>query len=77
MLKKTSLLFAIPLVVTLGACTQADQHEVACIGGTLTGAAIGGAIGNRFGGGRGQSIMTGAGAFAGAATAANSMNCVR
>jgi uncharacterized protein YcfJ len=76
-IRKFSLVMALPLVVSIGACTQADQHEVACIGGTLTGAAIGGAIGNRFGGGRGQTIMTGAGAFAGAATAANSMNCVR
>ena len=59
------------------ACTSNPQvqHEVACVGGTLAGAALGGAIGNRFGGGTGQTIMTAAGAFAGGATAAKGLNC--
>lgn len=42
------------------------QHEIACLGGTLGGAILGGAVGNQFGGGRGQDIMTGAGAAGGA-----------
>ncbi|MEO9575040.1 MAG: hypothetical protein ABJ263_17295 [Tateyamaria sp.] len=75
MIRKISLAMALPLVITLGACAPASQHEVACVGGTFTGAVIGGAIGNRFGGGSGNSIMTGAGAFTGAVAASNSLNC--
>lgn len=64
------------LVATAACANNPEvQHEVACVGGTLAGAAIGGAIGNRFGGGSGQTIMTAAGAFAGGATAAKGMNC--
>ncbi|WP_425045117.1 glycine zipper 2TM domain-containing protein [Primorskyibacter sp. S87] len=65
------------VLVTAAACAPQNptQHEVACVGGTLTGAAIGGAIGNRFGGGTGQTIATAAGAFAGGATAVRAMNC--
>jgi outer membrane lipoprotein SlyB len=64
-------------LVGYSACTQnpSAQHEVACVGGSLTGAVIGGAIGNRFGGGSGQTIATAAGAFAGGAAAARRMNC--
>nr|WP_321249800.1 glycine zipper 2TM domain-containing protein [uncultured Ruegeria sp.] len=43
----------------------ARQHEIACLSGTLGGALIGGAIGNQFGGGSGQTILTAAGAAAG------------
>ena len=65
------------LVATSATCapTTPAQHEVACVGGTLAGAAIGGAIGNRFGGGSGQTIATAAGAFAGGATTARTMGC--
>ncbi len=61
----------------MAACSPSTpaQHEVACVGGTLAGAALGGAIGNRFGGGRGQTLMTAAGVFAGGATAATAMDC--
>lgn len=61
----------------VAACTPRTpaQHEVACVGGTLAGAALGGAIGNRFGGGRGQTLMTAAGVFAGGATTAVAMDC--
>ncbi|WP_170401194.1 glycine zipper 2TM domain-containing protein [Ruegeria arenilitoris] len=44
----------------------ARQHEIACLSGSLGGALIGGAIGNQFGGGSGKSILTAAGAAAGA-----------
>ncbi|MEX0306338.1 MAG: glycine zipper 2TM domain-containing protein [Ruegeria sp.] len=43
----------------------ARQHEIACLSGTIGGALIGGAIGNQFGGGSGQAILTAAGAAAG------------
>jgi uncharacterized protein YcfJ len=42
------------------------QHEIACLGGTVGGALIGGAIGNQFGGGTGRDILTAGGAAAGA-----------
>ena len=78
MISRLTMILAVPAVVTLAACTSpAAQHEAGCIAGTLAGGAIGGAIGNRFGGGTGQTILTGTGAFIGAASAANSMNCVR
>ncbi|CUH45074.1 hypothetical protein [Ruegeria atlantica] len=44
---------------------QARQHEIACLGGTLGGALIGGAIANQFGGGSGKDILTAAGAVTG------------
>ena len=44
----------------------ARQHEIACLSGSLGGALIGGAIGNQFGGGSGQDILTAGGAAAGA-----------
>ncbi|MGI9368202.1 MAG: glycine zipper 2TM domain-containing protein [Ruegeria sp.] len=46
----------------------ARQHEIACLSGTLGGALIGGVIGNQFGGGSGQDILTAAGAVAGGAS---------
>lgn len=55
--------------------TPEAQHEMACVGGTLGGMVLGGAIGNRFGGGSGQAILTGAGAYAGGVTAATQLNC--
>lgn len=76
MLQKIGLFLTIPAIISLSACTSpAAQHEVACVGGTLTGAVIGGAIGDRFGGGSGRTILTAAGAFTGGAAAASSMNC--
>lgn len=42
------------------------QSQLRCAGGTLAGAAIGAAAGNRFGGGRGQDIATAAGGGVGA-----------
>lgn len=42
------------------------EHEISCLSGTIGGALIGGAIGNQFGGGAGKSILTAAGAGAGA-----------
>lgn len=42
------------------------QHEIACMTGTVGGALIGGAVGNQFGGGSGQDILTAGGAAGGA-----------
>ena len=76
MLHKLGILLTVPARISISACSSpATQHEVACVGGTLTGAAIGGAIGNRFGGGNGNTIMTAAGAFTGGAATATRMNC--
>ncbi|MEM8538765.1 MAG: hypothetical protein AAGF56_13005 [Pseudomonadota bacterium] len=78
MLKQMSLIILLPL--GLAACSAprgTTGHEVGCVAGTLAGVAIGGAIGDQFGGGRGNAILTGAGAIAGGATAANATNCVR
>lgn len=43
----------------------ARQHEIACLGGTVGGALLGGVIGNQFGGGSGKTILTAAGAAVG------------
>ena len=78
MMRKMVIGLTFPVVITLAACSNpADQREVACLGGTLAGAVVGGAIGNQFGGGRGNAILTGAGALGGGAAAATSMDCVR
>lgn len=42
------------------------QHEIACLSGSIGGALVGGAIGNQFGSGSGQDILTAGGAAAGA-----------
>lgn len=43
--------------------TQAQvQHDARCAAGILGGAAVGGIVGNRFGGGSGQTLATAAGA---------------
>ncbi|WP_170486467.1 glycine zipper 2TM domain-containing protein [Ruegeria sp. HKCCE4150] len=63
------------LALVLQACGPAPtaeqqaqrQHEIACLSGTVGGALIGGAIGNQFGGGSGQDILTAGGAVAGGA----------
>jgi outer membrane lipoprotein SlyB len=68
-----------PLIagLVLTGCTDpaAARHEVGCVAGTMGGAVIGGAIGSRFGGGSGQSLMTGAGAITGAMTSARALEC--
>jgi uncharacterized protein YcfJ len=74
LLKSTLLIVGL---ASVSGCSSdpVTRHEVACVGGTLSGAVIGGVIGNRFGGGSGQTIATGVGAALGGATAATSMNC--
>jgi uncharacterized protein YcfJ len=72
---RTSILAAAALAVV--ACTNMSpetEHEVACLGGMLSGAALGGLVGNQFGGGAGQQLRTAAGAGAGA-YAGNRLAC--
>lgn len=60
--------------VSLAACAQPktaaerarQDHEIACMAGTVAGALVGAAVGSRFGGGVGQTILTGAGGGIGA-----------
>ena len=73
-MKYTFPLAALGAVLALQACGPAPtaeeqaqrQHEIACMSGTIGGALLGGAIGNQFGGGSGQDILTAGGAAAGA-----------
>jgi len=46
------------------------DHEMACAGGTFTGAVLGGFVGNQFGKGKGNKVLTGAGVATGAALGA-------
>lgn len=64
---KISLLVAAGALVALAACepTTQNQADANCIVGTTTGAALGGILGNQFGGGTGQTVATVAGAAAG------------
>lgn len=63
MFKKTiAAVMALLMGCTLSACTEMSKQDV----GTVSGAAIGGLVGSRFGGGSGQVLATGAGIMAGA-----------
>ncbi len=72
---------AIPvLVATLAivpACSQGSmsQRDIECVGASLTGAVVGGAIGNQLGGGTGKAILTAGGAAAGGAMANSAAGC--
>ncbi len=59
------------------ACSSGSftQRDFECVGATMTGAVIGGAIGNQFGGGSGRDILTAGGAIAGGAVANNAAGC--
>lgn len=73
-MKKILTVATLGSVLALQACAPAAtpeqqaqrQHEIACMSGTIGGALIGGAIGNQFGGGSGNDILTAGGAAAGA-----------
>ncbi|KIC47494.1 hypothetical protein RA28_00865 [Ruegeria sp. ANG-S4] len=68
-MKKTVLACLLGGTFVLAACgapstpTQAQvQHDARCAAGILGGAALGGVVGNRFGGGSGKTLATAAGA---------------
>jgi surface antigen len=62
MKKSMAALFVLLTSVSLIGCDNMSNQDV----GTLSGAALGGLIGSRFGGGSGQLVAVGAGALAGA-----------
>ncbi|WP_170329814.1 glycine zipper 2TM domain-containing protein [Ruegeria arenilitoris] len=68
-MKKVLIACALGGSLLLAACgapttpTQAQvQHDARCAAGVLGGAALGGVVGNRFGGGTGKTLATAAGA---------------
>ena len=64
---KTPLILG-AMVLAASACanqTPAQQHEVACITGSFTGALLGGAAGSLIGGGVGRDVAIAAGSVAG------------
>ena len=80
-MKRSSTIVAIAALALVQACTAQTQEEqdvinrqVACAGGTVMGALIGGAVGNQFGGGTGNDLLTAGGAAAGA-VAGGSVAC--
>jgi uncharacterized protein YcfJ len=69
---RTKVILLAAALTGVSACSTGNaqtDHELACAGGMLGGAVLGGLVGNQFGGGSGQAAMTavgaGAGAFAG------------
>ena len=69
---RTFLVPALAGFALLAACNAANptEHELACAGGTFSGAVMGGFVGNQFGNGRGNAVTTAAGAIAGGALGA-------
>lgn len=61
----------------LQACATSpqQQRQAGCIGATITGAALGGVIGNQLGGGSGKQILTAGGAAAGGIAGNNAAGC--
>lgn len=76
-MKKRSILAAFATMGLLQACatTPAQQQQVGCVGATVTGAVIGGALGNQLGGGSGKDILTAGGAVAGGIAGNNAAGC--
>ena len=73
-------LILIPAMVgslaVLSACAGGVTEKViGCAGVTITGAGVGGALGNQLGGGSGKDILTAGGAVAGGAIANNAAGC--
>ncbi|MGR3634335.1 MAG: glycine zipper 2TM domain-containing protein [Shimia sp.] len=60
-------------LVIVPACTS--QRDVECGGAALTGAVVGGLIGNQIGGGSGKDILTASGAAAGGLMANRAAGC--
>ncbi len=64
---RISLLCVALATTGVAACapTSENQRSANCIVGTAGGAALGGIVGNQFGGGTGKTLATAAGATAG------------
>lgn len=76
-MKTVGLLAALASAGFLQACatTPQQQRQVGCVGATVAGAALGGALGNQLGGGSGKEILTAGGAVAGGLAANNAAGC--
>ena len=57
------------------ATTPLQQSQVGCVGAAVTGALLGGALGNQLGGGSGKDILTAGGAVAGGMAGNNAAGC--
>lgn len=55
--------------------TPEQQKRAGCVGAAVTGAVVGGAIGNQFGGGSGKDILTAGGAVAGGMAGNKAAGC--
>ena len=76
-MKIVGILAAVVSLGVLQGCanTPEQQKQVGCVGATVAGAALGGALGNQLGGGSGKDILTAGGAVAGGLTANNAAGC--
>jgi uncharacterized protein YcfJ len=76
-MNKALAMIAIAAVTAAAGCTSNPQtnQELACAGGVLGGAAVGGLLGNQIGGGSGKQIATAVGAGAGAAAGTQMPAC--
>ncbi len=81
--KKVGLMKIFRILATLAsmsflqacATTPYQQTQVGCVGAAVTGALIGGALGNQLGGGSGKDILTAGGAVAGGMAGNNAAGC--
>lgn len=76
-MKMIGILAALASFGFLQACatTPQQQQQVGCVGATVTGAALGGLLGNQLGGGSGKEILTAGGAVAGGLAGNNAAGC--
>ncbi len=76
-MKIVGILAAVASIGVLQGCatTPEQQQQVGCIGATVAGAALGGALGNQLGGGSGKDILTASGAVAGGLAGNNAAGC--
>ena len=76
-MKSTVLITLLTAASVLAGCatTPQQQREVGCVGAGVTGALLGAAVGNEFGGGSGQDILTAGGAVAGGLAGSRAAGC--
>ncbi|KPA19996.1 hypothetical protein shim_39550 [Shimia sp. SK013] len=72
-MKVVAISALIATLATVPACTT--QRDVECAGASLTGAVVGGLIGNQLGGGSGKDVLTASGAAAGGLMANQAAGC--
>ena len=76
-MKRLTISALLAALVVTSACTTGSYsaRDFECTGATVTGALVGGAIGNQLGGGSGRDILTAGGAIAGGALASRGAGC--